>query len=283
MASLISRELLIAPDGGPGEMSKLNVLYHHRTQGRGVEGVHILAVADGLQSRGHFVSILSPPGAHPVVETTQAKTPNTVWAMVSSGMPQFMFELLELVYNVVGGWRMLKYLRANTVDVLYERYALFLFVGVAVCGLKGIPVVLEVNDSAFVSRVRPVYSRRLARWVESWVFKKSDALITVTEAFKRILVSTGVDPSKVFVIHNAAQEEMFSPDISGKTVRQRYGLGDDTVVVGFVGKVVPWHGVDCLIQEAHTFEFTHDFWHHIFFVLVDVLNKLQLRRRWTND
>ena len=215
-----------------------------------MERIHILAVVNGLRSRGHHVSILSPPGADPAVGTIPAETPNPVWAVVSSGMPQLVFELLELVYNAVGGWRMWKHLRSQPVDVLYERYALFLFVGVAVCRFKGIPVVLEVNDSAFLTRVRPIYNRWLARWVESWVFKKSDALITVTEAFKRILVSTGVDASKVFVIHNAAKEEMFSPDISGKTVRQRYGLGDDTVVVGFVGKVVPWHGVDCLIQVA---------------------------------
>lgn len=231
-------------------MSILKVLYHHRTQGRGVEAVHILAVVNGLRSREHSVSIVSPPGADPAVGNFPAKTPNPFWNAVSLRMPQVIFEFLEIAYNVVGCWRLLSRMREGAIDVLYERYALFLFVGVAVCRFKRIPVVLEVNDSAYVKRVRPILNRWLAQRIELWAFREADALIVVTEAFKRILVSSGVDPVKVFVVHNAAEEELFSPAIAGQWVRERHALKSNAVVVGFVGKVVPWHGVNSLIEAV---------------------------------
>ena len=37
---------------------KLNILYHHRTQGRGAEGVHITSIVRALQAMGHSVTVL---------------------------------------------------------------------------------------------------------------------------------------------------------------------------------------------------------------------------------
>ena len=43
----------------------MNILYHHRTQGKGGEGVHIRGVINGLRKLGHNVLIISPPGVDP--------------------------------------------------------------------------------------------------------------------------------------------------------------------------------------------------------------------------
>ena len=41
------------------------VLYHHRTQGKAVEGVHIRGITDALRAEGVAVDIISLPGADP--------------------------------------------------------------------------------------------------------------------------------------------------------------------------------------------------------------------------
>ena len=41
------------------------VLYHHRTQGKAVEGVHIRGITDALRAEGIAVDIISLPGADP--------------------------------------------------------------------------------------------------------------------------------------------------------------------------------------------------------------------------
>ena len=46
----------------------MNILFHHRTRGKGAEGVHIRGVTKGLRDLGHNVSILSLPGAEPETE-----------------------------------------------------------------------------------------------------------------------------------------------------------------------------------------------------------------------
>ena len=40
----------------------LRILYHHRTQGRGAEGVHIASIVGALSAMGHQVTVLGPPG-----------------------------------------------------------------------------------------------------------------------------------------------------------------------------------------------------------------------------
>ena len=44
----------------------LNILYHHRTQGRGAEGVHITSIVKALNELGHNVKVLSPAGVDPM-------------------------------------------------------------------------------------------------------------------------------------------------------------------------------------------------------------------------
>jgi glycosyltransferase involved in cell wall biosynthesis len=43
-----------------------NILYHHRTQGRGGEGVHIREIVTAFQEMGHQVTVISPPGVDPM-------------------------------------------------------------------------------------------------------------------------------------------------------------------------------------------------------------------------
>src|SRR5690606_23881924 len=101
----------------------MKALYHHRTQGRRVEGVHIRGVANALRELGCEVRVISFPGADPEAEpvpvpartTATAKDPAAPPAATGDGkgrlaglvsrLPGVLFEFAEIGYNLVTWWR----------------------------------------------------------------------------------------------------------------------------------------------------------------------------------
>ncbi|MBA3930289.1 MAG: glycosyltransferase WbuB, partial [Xanthomonas sp.] len=152
------------------------VLYHHRTQGKAVEGVHIRGVTDALRAEGVTVDIISVPGADPY-SSPKAMSPTRQarpWMGVINKLPEPLFELVEVLYNLVAGWRLLAYLRQHRdLAFIYERYSLFMFLPTWLARMRGMPMILEVNDSATVERVRPLFFKRLAMAIERWTFRNA--------------------------------------------------------------------------------------------------------------
>ena len=121
------------------------MLYHHRTQGKAVEGVHIRGITDAMRAEGVRVDIISLPGADPY-STPKAMSPTSqaTWLMkLVSQFPEPLFELAELGYNLMAGWRLWQFFRRNPgLTFVYERYSLFMFVTVLLCRMRGLPIIL---------------------------------------------------------------------------------------------------------------------------------------------
>ena len=233
--------------------SKLNrVLYHHRTQGKAVEGVHIRGVVDGLKAAGVQVDILSLPGADPY-ESPRAMSPqqqaNRILKWVAR-LPGAFFELAALFYNFVIMFRVGRYIRRHPdLTLIYERYSLFTLATVFVARWYRKPIVLEINDSAVVDRVRPLHLKRLAVAIERWVFRHADGLVFVSEVFRdRAIAAHGaIAPS--IVSPNAANIDKFSFTAEQRErTRARFGL-EGSVVCGYLGAFVPWHAIDQFVYR----------------------------------
>lgn len=228
------------------------VLYHHRTQGKAVEGVHIRGITDALRADGVVVDIISLPGADPYV-TPKAMSPTqqaTSLMKLVASLPEPLFELAELAYNAVAFWRVARHVRAvGRVDFIYERYSLFMFAGVLLARWKKIPIILEVNDSSTVERVRPVHFMKLATAIESWVFRKASGLVFVSGVFRdRIQAAHGVIAPAI-ITPNAANIDKFSYTAAQRDqARGKWGL-DGKVVCGYLGAFVPWHAIDKFVYQ----------------------------------
>ncbi len=228
------------------------VLYHHRTQGKAVEGVHIRGITDALRADGVVVDIISLPGADPYV-TPKAMSPTqqaTSLMKLVARFPEPLFELAELAYNAVAAWRVARHLKAvGTVDFIYERYSLFMFAGVLLARWKKIPIILEVNDSSTVERVRPVHFMKLATAIESWVFRKASGLVFVSGVFRdRIQAAHGVIAPAI-ITPNAANIDKFSYTVAQREqARAKWNL-DGKVVCGYLGAFVPWHAIDKFVYQ----------------------------------
>lgn len=231
------------------KLSKLvqRVLYHHRTQGKAVEGVHIRGITDALRADGVAVDIISLPGADPYV-TPKAMSPTqqaTSLMKLVARFPEPLFELAELAYNAVACWRVWRYLsQAGKVDFIYERYSLFMFAVVWLARIKKIPIILEVNDSATVERVRPVYFLKLATALEAWTFRKASGLVFVSGVFRDRIQAAHGHIAPAIITPNAANIDKFSYTPEQRDAARRKWKLEGKVVCGYLGAFVPWHAID---------------------------------------
>jgi len=229
------------------------VLYHHRTQGKAVEGVHIRGITDALRAEGVTVDIISLPGADPYASpkalspTKQARP----WMKWVTSLPEPLFELAELGYNAVAGWRIRESLNAHKdVDLIYERYSLYMFVAVLIARARRIPVILEINDSTTVYRVRPLFFQRLATAIERWVFRNANGLVFVSGAFRdHVSKAHGGRIAPTIVSHNAANIDKFSPTPEQRAAARAKWKLDGSVVCGYLGAFVPWHAIDQFVYK----------------------------------
>jgi glycosyltransferase involved in cell wall biosynthesis len=232
----------------------MNIIYHHRTQGRGVEGVHIREIVNAWKRDGHDVDIIEPPKVSALEEQDQRSAAETsltktLYKYISRYVPEIAFEVFEIIYNFTSAGRLRKLLAGKRYGFLYERYALFNWSGMREAKRAGVSAVLEVN---YTCRT-PLYRKRskilkpLAGRVEKWVFNRADEIVVVSTYLKHHLIELGINESKIIVMANAADPEKFMHEDKNSEVREQYGINGKTVI-GFTGGFYPWHGLDLLFK-----------------------------------
>lgn len=134
-------------------------------------------------------------------------------------------------------------------DILYERYALFHRAGGAIASSFGVPLILEVNAPLVEEqeRFRGLRLKSEAENAETDIMLRADHVIAVSEAVKDHVAARGVDTERITVLPNGVNIERFHPFVDGASIRKRHGLTDKSVI-GFVGSLKPWHGLDFLLD-----------------------------------
>ncbi|TCV97613.1 glycosyltransferase involved in cell wall biosynthesis [Luteibacter rhizovicinus] len=228
----------------------MNIVYHHRTRGRHVEGVHIRGIVNALRELGHEVSVVSFPGADPEHEPppAQATAKRGRLASAVSRLPGVLFEFLELAYNLVTFVRLGLSISRRRPDLIYERYSLFLFATVWLARERNIPLVLEINDSALVQRVRPLKLRKLARRMEAWCLRNATGLVFISTYFRDEAQKAYGDIAPSVISPNAVDLATFDPArFDRKRLRVERGLAY-RIVCGHIGVFAHWHGVDGFVE-----------------------------------
>ena len=240
----------------------MNILFHHRTRGQGAEGAHIRGVVKGLTQLGHQVNILSLPGAEPESKTNQASSPHgkdkskaqekglvAKLSELTKNVPEFVFEFIELAYNFVAWYRVRKHAKILQSDFIYERYSLFMFASVWWAKRNNVPIILEVNDSCLVQRVRPLTFKNFAKKIEGWIFKNVSGLVFISSKFQQIAKDEYQTIAPSVISPNAADLDNFvlAPE-KATELRSKLKL-EGKVVIGYVGVFAKWHGVEWFIEE----------------------------------
>jgi len=223
--------------------------------------IHVRSVTRAMCEIGHDVRILSPKGGcipdHPAqpilgVGGGPAESMGKLlkkW-LVDHGLTDAPArELRPLIYNAWVGEPALAALRENPPEAILERLSLFSHVGIDLSEALDVPLVVEMNaplaDEA--EAYRALQLRPLAREIEGRVLRRADGVVVVSQALAKRLVEAGVRPERVHVVPNGADPSFFTGIPPRESCRARWEL-DGAFVVGFVGSLKPWHGVDVLLR-----------------------------------
>jgi len=151
-------------------------------------------------------------------------------------------------------WALARVIRkeAKVADVIDVHFALYAVVPLLCGAFRGKTLVVHFQGPWAEENVekgdRSILRRRLRERVERLVYRRATLAITLTGAFRRVLVERyGVPPWRVKVLPPGVDLVRFSPE--DRTVaRQRWAFGPDMFVACCVRRLVPRMGLDLLLE-----------------------------------
>lgn len=217
--------------------SRLRVLYSHRTRARDGQSVHIDELVGAFREQGHLVHICGPRRVDAMHHGPERRL-----------LPKPIYELAELAYSAVELVRLLRAARRLRPDFIYQRANVHMLGPLWAARLLRLPLFLEVN--APLARERGHTSGfswpGLARWSETYLWRHADRLLPVTQVLAREIIESGVSPEQIAVIANGVNPARFAHR-DRRAAKTAAGLGSG-LVLGFVGYVRQWHGLEHVID-----------------------------------
>jgi glycosyltransferase involved in cell wall biosynthesis len=216
----------------------MRILYSHRIQSRDGMSVHVEELVAAFRQAGHEVLVVGPSFYH---ESDFGGESRTV-ALLRRALPGALGELAELAYNIPSYLKLRRAYQEFQPDLLYERYNLFYLAGALLARRHGVLIFLEVNSPLATERSQfgGLRLRRLAHALERWVWRSADRVLPVTGVLKNVIAASGTPPEKISVVQNGVVLDRYAP------VPPRSDPG--VLVLGFVGFVRPWHGLDTVVR-----------------------------------
>jgi glycosyltransferase involved in cell wall biosynthesis len=225
----------------------LRILYHHRTAALDGMSVHIEQLVSALRARGHDVRVVGP-GSASHEAARRGKGLEKLADGLRAVLPAAIFELLELAYNIPAYRRLAREAAAFRPDVLYERNNLFLLAGLRLKRKLSLPMLLEINAPLAAERAKfgNLALTRLAARCEKAVWSGADIVLPVTRVLAD-MVAQQRGLRGIHVIPNGADPGAGPDPEKAASLRAHLGL-EGKVVLGFVGFVRPWHGLEWAIR-----------------------------------
>jgi len=218
-------------------------------------GSHMRGMVNGFREEGHAVEILvlgnKPQSAESVAQTNSFKS------ILKTVLPKILWRTLKEIQQIRFDKHAARELRSAiqkfNPDVVYERSAWMSNGSVQVLESFNIKHVVEINApfeeevkefekaSSFISFIG---KNKLKNLLQS-----ANLVAPITSSLQNHIVKNyGVNPAKCLVVPNAIDKsEIQTIGSRVEEIREKFALRDKTVV-GFVGSIFPYHGVDRLIH-----------------------------------
>jgi len=120
----------------------------------------------------------------------------------------------------------------------------------------GIPSIYEVRGIWEITRSShdPRYATslryQLERRMENLAVRNATRVVTISETLRDFLVSEGAEPEKVHVIPNGVDVKLVQPILRSEKLAERHGIAPGDTVIGYVGSLVAYEGLDLLIRAV---------------------------------
>jgi glycosyltransferase involved in cell wall biosynthesis len=121
--------------------------------------------------------------------------------------------------------------------------------------LKSVPWVFELRDiwPESIRAVGAIHNKTIIKTLEKlemFLYKKADAIISVTDSFKNILKKRGINHKKIFVVKNGIDLDKFTPLKKDRKLTDLFSL-ENKFVVGYIGTHGLAHSLETVLFAAH--------------------------------
>ena len=139
--------------------------------------------------------------------------------------------------------------RRNRPDIIWERAGRLSWAGLRVARKIGVLYVYEWIDNLIPYSISLYHHRAVE--LENRKIHESDFIVVVSDKLKEDLISEGAEPAKILVAHNAVNPDEFQVDhVVGREYRSDLGIGEDEVLIGYLGSYAFYHDSTRLILAA---------------------------------
>jgi glycosyltransferase involved in cell wall biosynthesis len=119
--------------------------------------------------------------------------------------------------------------------------------------VKGKPWIFELRDiwPESIQSVGAIKHKRilnLLERIELGLYRKSNRVIAVTDAFKRNLISRGIDEKKISVVTNGSNMELFHKMDRGQELIDELNI-KDKFIIGYIGTHGMAHSLDFIVRS----------------------------------
>ncbi len=215
----------------------MRILYSHRIQSRDGQSVHVEELVAAFRAEGHEVLVVGPG----FYEQSGFGGESSTVARIRRLLPGAAQEMAELAYNALAYRSLAAACRTFKPDLIYERYNLLYLAGTWLARRTGLPLFLEVNSPLAAERARHggLRLQALAHRLERYTWRAATRVLPVTGVLADTVAAAGVPRGRITVMHNGVVlDRCIDTPPPGAT----------PLVLGFVGFVRDWHGMDHLIR-----------------------------------
>lgn len=233
---------------------------HLRIEDQTGYGTHMREMIAAFETLGHDVDFLI--AGHQAVYAKEAQESNIRRPKFKK---VFKFLIPQLIWETIKDLKLIRVDRNNKYrlnrlvnelqpDVIYERSHYGMVSGVDVANNHGVHHILEVNCPNIEERKKlsgnSLLTRRAAR-MDRWAFTNTDHVLTVSTYL-----------AKHLNIHNMAKKWSVTPNAirlgqqqesTLNHTRHSLSIDESVVLLGFVGSIFPWHGVDLIVNTVANF------------------------------
>lgn len=214
-------------------------------------GSHMRGTIQALELLGHDVALFIAGGTVLASKTTTANK-SRLKHILPSWIKESIKDFLLLQQNRKQKIVLKKLIKDVSPDLVYERGSYLMDAGVKVCTEMGIIHYLEVN-APFLQEKKEMEGKsfflRKAKQMERYKSLNTNKLIVVSSALKKHFIQVfQVNADKIVICPNGINIADWEADaIDVSAIQEKIGFNSEHFVVGFVGSILPHHGVESLI------------------------------------
>ena len=220
-----------------------------------------------LASRGHQISVLTSfphypeRKVHPAYRGRlwQRETRDRVAIFRSYAyIPSKRSTARRILYDTsVGFTTALRGLPIGQVDLILA-VSPPLQAGLAGCflaWLKGVPLLLDIHDlvpdlAIAVEMLRNPWAIKLARLLESYIYRRSDGILVISEGFVANLIGKGVPKSKISFLPLWVDSKLISPGNRNGPFRKTHNISEKQTVVLYTGNMGAKQNLENVLEAA---------------------------------